>query len=328
MPTHFRLLVAIAVTATALPAQTIRVTDKGSELVLLYGPLTFPANTSHDQMRQPPTLNFKLPSDGWARGIDVDVVDAAGRVLPRGLLHHVTAMTPDKRDLFSPVMMRIGAAGAETGAITMPRLFGLRVRKGDSVFMTVMLHNQTDSAYANAMLRVRVPFTSAKALIGAVSVYPVSISIGPKEKPNVFDLPPGRSEHFWEGSPSIAGRVLALTGHLHRYGVLLRFEDRTEKKVLWEAKPNRDAAGEIMGMPTTTFLMRLGKPLEPSHLYRLTAFYDNPTAEKIPDGGMGVLAGIMTLRGAAWPKVDPKSPEYVNDLMTTLHGEHMHSTKR
>ncbi|HVX39999.1 MAG TPA: hypothetical protein VHB25_10535 [Gemmatimonadaceae bacterium] len=323
MPRLLHSFLALAVAAASAAAQSASIADTGHELVLSYGPLTLPARTSHDQMVELPTLTLKIPADGWLHGIDVDIVDAHGRVLPRTLLHHLTAIEPDQRDLFNPGMMRIGAAGAETGAVTMPWFIGLPVHRGDSVFIRIMLSNATDTAYDHITLRARAPFTHAHKFWPVLSIYPLDAAIGPKDKPNVFDLPPGRSEHYWEGTPAVSGRVLALMGHLHRYGVLLRFEDRTTHTVLWEARPTRDSTGEILSMPMSTFLWRLGKPIDSSHVYRLTAIYDNPTGQTIPDGGMGVLAGVMFLSGHSWPKIDRTDPAYLNDLRETLQGSQM-----
>ena len=64
------------------PAGLSRVVDRGDELLFEYGPVSLPARATHDDVRQPPTLLFALPTDGWMRGYAVDLVDARGRVLP------------------------------------------------------------------------------------------------------------------------------------------------------------------------------------------------------------------------------------------------------
>jgi hypothetical protein len=308
------LFVVLSVIGGVLPAQQLRVTQQKGEILVQYGPLDFPARTTHRDMPQPPALVFTLPADGWMRGYAVELVDGAGRAVPKRLLHHMNVIAPDKRDLFSNAMLRVGAAGAETSDIRLPRVLGFRGRKGDSLVVTLMFHNPTDTAWRDVTLRARVPFTPASSAVGAVTIYPLSVAIGPKDKPNVFDLPPGRSEHYWEGSPAVAGRVLGLSGHLHKYGVALRLEDRTTGTVLWEATPQRDAHGEITGMPVSRFLLSAGKPLRPDRVYRLTALYDNPTGRTIPEGGMGVMGGVLMLRGASrWPAIDPANADYLKD---------------
>jgi hypothetical protein len=298
---------------------TVRVADRGRELVVEYGPLALHAGGGHAGAVEPPAIVFRVPASGWMRGYTVELVDGAGRRLPQRLLHHMNLIAKDRRDLFSNVMQRLGAAGPETGTITLPRFAGVWEDAGDTLVMTVMLHNSTEIHYDDVRVRVRILFVHARSCIGAITVYPVSVAIGPKERPNVFDLPPGHSEHYWEGSPAVAARILGLSGHLHRYGVALRLEDRTAHKVMWQLHAHSDSAGEVRDMPVSMFLWSLGKPIRPDHVYRLTAAYDNPEGRTIPDGGMGVVGGVVVLaRGTRWPAVDRQHPEYLVDLQSIV----------
>jgi hypothetical protein len=258
-----------------------------------------------------------MPVDGWLHGYRVELLDARGRVLPQRLLHHVNLIVPTRRELFSPIMLRLGASGAETAPVSLPRPLGYRVRRGDSLVVSAMLHNPDTVAYEGVRLRVRLPYTTAPAW-RRLAVFPFYLDVMPPAGLHAYDLPPGRSERSWEGRPAVAGRILAVGGHLHRYAVALRFEDVTAGRVLWEVAPRLDARGEVVGVPTKSFLWRLGLPLRADHVYRLSAVYDNPTGRLIPDGGMGALGGVVVpARGAAWPRVARTHPEYVRDLQVT-----------
>src|SRR2546430_6168445 len=119
-----------------------------------------------------------------------------------------------------------------------------------------------------------------------------------------FDLPPGRTERFWEGSPAIPGTILGLGGHMHDYGVSLELKDMTTGTVLWRGAPVTDAAGRVLAFPLTRFYnwRRLGVRVVSAHRYRLTAVYENRTGRYIRDGGMGAVAGLFVPdRGAEWP---------------------------
>ena len=74
-----------------------------------------------------------------------------------------------------------------------------------------------------------------------------------------------------------------------------------------------------------------GVGVKPSHVYRLTAVYDNPTGASVIDGGMGALGGVFLPRDSAgWPAVDRENPDYVLDWRITyrldtsrdVHGGH------
>src|SRR2546427_321178 len=63
---------------------------------------------------------------------------------------------------------------------------------------------------------------------------------------------------------------------------------------------------------------RLGLHIVPTHRYRLTAVYENPTGRLIPDGGMGAVAGLFVPdRGAVWPAVDTSDVLYRTDQAAT-----------
>ncbi len=91
--------------------------------------------------------------------------------------------------------------------------------------------------------------------------------------------------------------------------------------MLWETGPRVDDEGNITGMPVKRFLWRLGIPLRADRTYRVTVIYDNPTAETIPSGAMGVLGGaIVPVLGARWPPVDRSDPVYVLDRQYVMNG--------
>lgn len=293
------------------------VDSSASMLTLEVGPIRLgPAGA--DAMAVTPPRALALPIDGWLRGVSVDVVDGMGRLLPRALLHHMNLIAPERRDLFSPIMLRVGAAGPETAPIELPRMLGYRVRRGDSLLVTAMLENPGAAALNDVRVRVRLAYTRADAWLAPVGVFPLYMDVMPPAGVHAYDLPVGRSERSWEGRPAMRGRILALGGHLHRYGVELRFADVTANELLWAAVPVRDPSGEVRSIPSESFLGRLGIPIRPDHTYRLTAVYENPTGRVIPDGAMGALGGVFQpAPGATWPAVSRADSQYRLDLRVT-----------
>jgi len=309
----------------AAPKLQVVYDAEAREIVLEIGPLDMPANASHHDVLQPEAQIGTLPVAGWIHGFRVELVDAEGREVPRSVLHHVNVISPDERELFSQIMLRIAAAGQETGAVKLPRLLGYPVREGHRLLVTAMFHNPTPQAYRGVKLRVRMDFTPVGSWLRPIPVYPLYMDVMPPAGVHAYDLPPGRSEKSWEGSPAIPGRLLGVGGHLHKYGVALRLEDVTTGELLWEATPILDDAGEVVGMPIKRFFWTLGVPLYPDHVYRLTAVYDNPTGEMIPEGAMGTLGGaFIPARGAMWPAADPNHPEYQLDVQVTTSSESGH----
>ena len=309
-----------AVLSAQDPQLRIRVDSSSHQMLMELGPFDLPAHSGHlgGGGGSPPPRSAVMPFDAWLHGYTIELVDGQNRKLPGSLIHHVNIIAPQRRELFSNIMLRIGAAGTETAPLKLPRVIGYHASTGDTVLVSSMLHNETMADYRGVTLRIRVPYTSRSAWMEPFSIFPFYLDVMPPAGTHSFDLPPGRSEKYWEGKPAIAGRMLGVSGHLHKYGVELRLDDMTAAKEIWSGKPSIDSAGNVSGMPLKKFLTRFGVPLDPTHVYRLTAVYDNPTGKVIPDGGMGALGGVMVPRGISrWPLVRRDDPEYLLDLRVT-----------
>jgi hypothetical protein len=323
-------LLALAPSARAqAPAAALQIRDDAAhhDMVVEVGP----ADVAAGDMKQLPAFHGAFPVDGWLHGYRVEMVDAQGRAIPRQTLHHVNVVLPNRRELFSPIMLRLAAAGQETAPAMLPRLAGYRVRPGDPVIVTVMMHNPTARDLRGVRLRLHFPYTRSNAVLRPVSVFPFYMDVMPPASLHSWDLPPGRSSRSWEARPAIAARILGIGGHLHQYGVSLRLEDVTAHRVLWEGRPEVDSTGEVVGMPQKKFIWRLGVPVRPEHVYRVTAEYFNPTGQTIPDGAMGALGGAVVPESEpSWPAADPNNAELKLDwhlVHTGNQGEmrmHMH----
>jgi hypothetical protein len=78
-----------------------------------------------------------------------------------------------------------------------------------------------------------------------------------------------------------------------------------------------NAAGDVTGMPVSFLRFGLGQFIYPTHRYRVTASYWNPTGRLIPDGAMAKLAGIVAPARPLAP-VDVANPMYQADLRYLL----------
>jgi hypothetical protein len=263
--------------------------DAGArELVIELPPVDLPANASHE-IEQPQPGEAVMPVGGWLQGYRVEVLDAKGNAVPREVIHHVNIMAPERRELFSPIMQRIGGVGHETAPVVIPGVLGYPIEEGGRILISAMLHNPTPHPYQGVRIRVRFRHES-RGLIDPFDVFPFYMDVTPPAELHSFDLPPGRSETSWEGSPAVPGRILGVGGHAHQYAVALKLLDVTEDRILYETAPITDDDGTVIGMAQDFFLTRLGIPVHPDHTYRLSVVYENPTGEVIPDGGMGALA--------------------------------------
>ncbi len=319
------LLLAVAVVGVL--AGAVRVPSE--QFTVETSPVPLPAGGDHHQVRPPAPVRTQLPVDGWLRGFSYELVDENGQRLPTQLLHHVNLIAPERRDLFSPIMLRVGAAGPETPPYSVPRFLGLPVHRGDSLLVTAMLHNPTGTSYEGVRLRIHLDVSQGTPWMKPLSVQPLYLDVMPPAGVHSFDLPAGRSTKSWEATPAIAARLLAAGGHMHQYGTSLRLEDVTTGDLLWETRPEVGKKGEVERMPFRYFLP-FGLKLDPEHVYRLTAEYDNPTGKVLVSGGMGAIGGIVIpVSGGVWPSVARGDSVYQHDVWITTgpgsaHGQQGH----
>lgn len=298
---------------------------EAERLTIALGPIDLPARTTHHELAQIPVQEGTVPFDFTIRGYRAEVVDGNGDAVPQDVIHHLNLLDPRRRELFLPIMLRVLAASHETSPVRVPGwLFGIPMRGGSPFLALTMLHNPTDTSYEEVSVRLVIEYEASDVL----PVYPIvpwhldtMFPLGRK----AFDLPPGRSSKSYEASPAIRGLILGLGGHLHRYATSLRLEDVTTGEVLYEVEPELRPDGHIERIPALLHRGRgIGMLVEPSHVYRVTAEYSNPTGETIPDGGMGSVAGAF-LPLEPWPGADPFDPLYRADyewvLASLRHGE-------
>jgi hypothetical protein len=280
-----------------------------------------------EPMALTPVVAAVVPVSGSISGFRVDVVDGAGQVLPKTLLHHVNLSDPGHRELFLPIALHIFAASKETPAATVPwLLFGLPITKGQRFTTSAMLANPTSVAYRGVRVRIILRMTPAGRPWPLFRAYPwvmdVLFPVGQQPGGSkAFPLPPGRTSRSWVSSPALPGTILGMGGHIHDYGVSLEFADSTTGETIWRGIPERDSTGEVRALHPVRFYRwnRLGVHITPEHRYRVTVTYDNPTGRMISDGGMGAVAGLFIPdRGTSWPAVDPADPDYRQDLHDTL----------
>jgi len=290
--------------------------DRGV-LVIDLAPVDLPAHTSHHELAQPPIATLELPVDGYIHGFRVEVVDSADHELPDELIHHFNLIDPDHRELFLPISRRLLAAGRETGPVRLPGLlFGLPLKRGEHVVASAMIENPTPTTYRHARVRLLMDFTPVGRPWPLFRASPWQMDVAFPVGDKSFALPAGRSSRSYTGSPSVPGKIVGLGGHMHDYGRLIEFVDATTGEVIYQAAPVADSTGHIASVPTSRLYgwTGLGVHVVPDHRYRVTVYYDNPTGQAVPDGGMGVVGGLFVPdRGVEWPPADRTDSLYQQD---------------
>lgn len=222
-----------------LPATTAAEWEDGSGREVGLPTTSSEAHEEHGSV-VPPPLRTTVTVDGWLHGFDFRVLDESGEEVAPEVLHHLKVMAPERRELFSPLMLRLAGAGSETEPVLLPTQVGYPLSKGDSLLVTAMLHNPTGEDLRGLRVSIRMHYTPEGSWRDPAEIVPFFTHVTSPGEETSYDLPHGRSERSIQVQPAVSGTILGLGGHLHRYGVSLRLEESATGRVLWEGEAIRD----------------------------------------------------------------------------------------
>ena len=291
----------------------VSVDSVAGTIELSIGPVTLPARLPGLRI---PIQVADLPVHGWLRGFSWEIRDAGGSIHSRDLLHHFNVIDPDRRELFSPVARRVVAFGRETEGQRLPAFVGYPLMEHTRFLLVTMFANPGTEPIDSAYLRVRLDFTPYKRAAQPLSVFPFHLDVAGPVGEKDFAVPPGRTVRSWEGSPAVDARILAIGGHVHDYARMLRLEDLTAGRVIWQAQLDENE-GRVNAVSRTMAWKRGGIRLYANHRYRALVEYNNPGPHPTPHGGMGVIGGIVLARGS-FPPFDRKNIAYNTDLANVI----------
>ena len=323
---HFVMLALAASTASAqeAPRTTLHVDvdPVKQEVIVTAGPFDL-ANSpmmpgmSHGMMHMAETnmMRFEWPADGSLRGVDLTLRDANGNPLPIKILHHLAMYNFDRRGLIHTSIERLFAWGQDTQAILLPSGVGVPLPEGTHLGFLIGWHNDTGHDIHDAYLRMTLPYVPPKKV--KVAVFPWYLDVHNVDGGNnSFDLPAGRSTQRFNFQVPLAGRLIAVGGHMHDYAKSVRLVDSASGKVLIKLKSIARKDGTITGTQRWIYGFHDDAvPIEAHHTYTLVSEYDNVTGKPIEEGGMSQLNGIFQPDSMAlWPKIDFNDPGTIADL--------------
>lgn len=317
----------VSVQLDSIPRGTARIDSARGELILELPAIDIPAQSGeHVGMIVTPAVRVDIPSSGFANSVRTELVDVDGKPVPLERLHHVNVIDPQRRELFAPIALRLYASSKEGEPASFPkRLIGLPLQQGQVIILKAMLHNSDSVVARGVRARVVLGYSSGGAMWPLHQVYPMQLDVlfpvGQRDGIKSFDLPPGRFEMKYSAKPAVSGKLAAMGGHFHDLAEFIEFKDVTTNKVIFRGEPKLDSAGVLRSIPISRFYKwyDLGPELVAEHEYEVRVVYQNPTADTIRFGGMGIVGGVFVPnRGSRWPTVDTANVAYRTDLMYQL----------
>ena len=290
------------------------------ELSVTAGPFNVPAaegvlkymTMSEDTLVQ----IFAWPVDGWYRGFRLEVLDGGGNRVARDVLHHLTVVNFDRRQLLYPIADRLAAVGRETRDVSMPRSVGMPMTVGQRIGLYAMWDNMSGHEVEDVYLRVTLLWTPANEAPRPLDAMVMNMDVGlTGGVENMFDIPPGWSRRSFDFRQPVDGRLLAVGGHLHDYGVSLQLEDVQRRKTLVTITATRDARGRVSAVGRKLLgVFGDGLRLRANRQYRVVGIYDNTSTDTVRNV-MAQMVGLFAPEDIRqWPAVDPTDPAYVQDL--------------
>lgn len=279
-----------------------KIDDSARLITLREGGMNLPAHSAHDKTPQPPDQIWTVPFDGWLLGFTPRMMDSTGAAVPGKLLHHTAFWNTNRSDfLCRNKEEHIFGAGSEMNVWPAVPGFGYRVQKGDQIRIETMVYNPTGKDYSNVWLQVDIqylpqPAGAEKAAIR--NAYPAWIDV--QECGNSgYTLLAGKSSKTGVISVPYNGVLLGVGGHLHDYATNLSLREAASGQIIASLDAKTDEKGALLSIPVATFYEAGGFALKAGDKLEVTASYDNPTAEEIPDGAMGIVVGYFVPEGEA-----------------------------
>lgn len=321
--------------------------DKGRHtLAVTIGPFHVPQSPSmmgdmmmmrrnHDELDGA----FTWPVTTRFRGVTLEVIDSAGRPLPRRLLHHTYMVNFDRRQLVEPIAECPFSFGEETQDITIPGALGLPMAAGMRLGIVIMWDNLTGNDVDGAYVRYTFLLNPRHRQPAPLDVLPFLVDVRHVNGgTDGFEVPPGGLVVTKQFTVAASGRLLAASGHLHDHAVMMRLEDAANGHILAKVLTRRDSTGHTLAVERPILaLWHRGPHLKAGHPYRLVVVYDNPTPDTLINA-MGMMAGLYSPdRLRDWPAVDSQNPDYrtdkegyggVDSLLATLDSSPSHPAPR
>jgi hypothetical protein len=297
------LLLAGTGVATSAPPETSAATPAATSATytktVRYGPFTIPAGTMtdpgmiHNQLRfgvQRPCLDCFITS------FTPDLVygDGSRATMATGpMLHHAVWTSQFQRDatcgstLLGLAGERFFASGNERTAIAFPDGYGYRVRWYDSWNMLIDLMNHSTTSKT---VYVQVTYTYRPSWEPVKRLKPVWLDIdqcGDSE----YSIPAGYSDTHSDWKATVAGKVVAMIGHVHGHGIAVEATNESRGGAsICRSVATLDPADvhSVLAMSTCT-----GDPLATLGYGDVVRLHSEYNSTHAADDVMGIMLGYV-----------------------------------
>jgi len=329
MLTVIATLATFSACSSSAPKLAVEVNARAQEVVLRTSSIDLPAAEYHEGYHGyhghtvvTPLTPFVWPVDGWARGFRLRLLDCAGNEVSKTRMHHAIVLHLEQRELMYPIYERLMAFTQESEDIMLPRGVGMRIAKGASLGLLAAWMPVVEQP-ERIVLELTISYLAANTNPRPVDIVPWGLDVHYQPGGGAsFDLPPGRSTLERVFEMPIDGRLLVAGAHMHDYAVSMVLSDAASGRTVTEIRTRRDTAGRVLSVDRKLYgVSGAGIKIEAGRRYRLAVTYDNPTGQVLTEGGMGILAGLLSPADLReWPALDKADPGFARDVEMFVRG--------
>ncbi len=182
------------------------------------------------------------------------MLDSLGHVIPQSTMHHMELLNFDRRQLVYTMAERVIGIGEETQPTIIPKSVGMPLNRGSHMGLYIMWNNETSSDMNGIYLQLKMPWAPSTMTPSPLKVLPFKVDVNMHPgRGDAFDFPEGSGSKATEFTVPIAGRLIAIGGHMHDFGKELRIEDVATGKVIARVPANRRPDGTVSSVAHRLF---------------------------------------------------------------------------
>jgi hypothetical protein len=227
--------------------------------------------------------DFRFAEPVWVIAYDTAIADAAGRPPQENFLCH-TFFGDQRVTQHEDWEMRGLYSDAFTPQVRVPEGFGIPLGPDDRLHWMPMFNNRSDRP-ARVAMNVRVTLIREKDL--ARPLQPLYATLQSVQVPHLYFVTPGHDEKQVTIEMPFDGVIHFLGTHVHPYAVSMELFNVSRGERVWKGtrQANAGPAGAMEVFSSTE-----GYSVRAGEKYRVTAVYDNPTADPVD-----AMAGLFML---------------------------------
>jgi hypothetical protein len=227
--------------------------------------------------------DFRFAEPVWVIAYRTGIADAAGQPPQENFLCH-TFFGDQRVTQHEDWEMRGLYSDAFTPHVQVPEGYGIPLGPDDRLHWMPMFNNRSDRP-ARVAMNVRVTLIREKDLVKPLK--PLYATLQSVQVPHLYFVPPGHDEKQVTIEIPFDGAIHFLGTHVHPYAVSIELFSVSRGESVWKGTRKGDS-GPAGAMKV--FSSVEGYPVRAGEKYRVTAVYDNPTADPVD-----AMAGLFML---------------------------------